>query len=119
MGGRKRREFEHEEDDGDEAKQSERQHHYRHQDHMMKQAILNEAVLMCTTTIAAGSEMLALIDFQAILIDKVAQATESSVLVLAAPVLETTASCHRRCSHRRPRTAGLPCHFSAALQPTV
>jgi len=46
-----------------------------------KMAILRDADVICTTTIAAGSDFLHLLKFQAILIDEVAQATELSALV--------------------------------------
>ena len=43
--------------------------------------ILGEADVICTTTIAAGSEHFSQMEFRAILIDEVAQATELSALV--------------------------------------
>eukprot|EP00930_Biecheleria_cincta_P034433 TRINITY_DN23803_c0_g1_i1.p1 TRINITY_DN23803_c0_g1~~TRINITY_DN23803_c0_g1_i1.p1 ORF type:complete len:802 (-),score=143.35 TRINITY_DN23803_c0_g1_i1:84-2489(-) len=46
-----------------------------------KMAILRDADVICTTTIAAGSDFLHLLKLKAILIDEVAQATELSAIV--------------------------------------
>merc|ERR1719215_160573 len=53
----------------------------RVEEYEAKMAILKEADVVCTTTIAAGSDFLHLCKFGAILIDEVAQATELSAIV--------------------------------------
>jgi len=53
----------------------------RMDDFEAKMTILKEADVICTTTIASGSDFLHLLKLQAILIDEVAQATELSAMV--------------------------------------
>jgi len=53
----------------------------RVEDYEAKMAILKEAEVICTTTIASGSGFLDTMKFGAILIDEVAQATELSAIV--------------------------------------
>lgn len=62
-------------DDAAEGKMS------RMEAHTVKMKILNEADIVCATTVVAGSDMLSQMSFSALLIDEVAQATEIAVIV--------------------------------------
>eukprot|EP00928_Gymnodinium_smaydae_P028365 TRINITY_DN21647_c0_g1_i1.p1 TRINITY_DN21647_c0_g1~~TRINITY_DN21647_c0_g1_i1.p1 ORF type:complete len:1434 (-),score=328.59 TRINITY_DN21647_c0_g1_i1:95-4396(-) len=53
----------------------------RQEEHRMRMAILQDAEVVCCTTISSGGDMLKDIKFKAILIDEVAQATETSTIV--------------------------------------
>eukprot|EP00928_Gymnodinium_smaydae_P048396 TRINITY_DN3234_c1_g2_i1.p1 TRINITY_DN3234_c1_g2~~TRINITY_DN3234_c1_g2_i1.p1 ORF type:complete len:1425 (-),score=307.17 TRINITY_DN3234_c1_g2_i1:99-4373(-) len=53
----------------------------RQNDFAAKMDILSEADVICTTTVASGTDFLQKLDFGAILVDEVAQATETSALV--------------------------------------
>jgi hypothetical protein len=60
----------------------------RMQDNETKMRILNQADVVCATTVVAGSEFLSQMKFAALLIDEVAQATEPAVvspLILRTP----------------------------------
>jgi len=65
-------------DDDDEWEGQKRR---RMEDHEVRMSILKEAQVICTTTIAAGGEILSELNICAILIDEVAQATELSAAV--------------------------------------
>lgn len=60
----------------------------RKQDRFMRQKILDEAEVICATTIQCGSVQLSGFDFHGVLIDEVAQATETSC-ILAPPHTDT------------------------------
>mmetsp|Transcript_99343 Transcript_99343/g.318755 ORF Transcript_99343/g.318755 Transcript_99343/m.318755 type:complete len:554 (-) Transcript_99343:708-2369(-) len=67
--------------EGDDEEEDNSQRQQWMEDHGVKLEILRDADVICTTTISSGSELFSQLQFRAILIDEVAQATELSALV--------------------------------------